>query len=153
MNDIIKIIKSLEDWDVLIDGVTQTVKHETKKHEGGFLGALLAPLAASLVHPVISLAVKGKRSWKSQKRIHEEKVLVLIHPLSNIEITNYFNYEPRFNDAFSRNDLLRTKDGAYVINLYDKNSKGTYWVSLFIDRNTEILPFFCNWIYSFRSIN
>ena len=43
MNDIIKIIKSLEDSDVLIDGVIETVKHEIKKQEGGFLGALLAP--------------------------------------------------------------------------------------------------------------
>ena len=31
MNDIIKIIKSLEDSGVLIDGVTETVKHEIKK--------------------------------------------------------------------------------------------------------------------------
>ena len=38
MNDIIKVIKSLEDSDVLIDGVTETVTHEIKKQEGGFLG-------------------------------------------------------------------------------------------------------------------
>ena len=31
MNDIIKIIKSLKDLAVLIDGVTETVKHEIKK--------------------------------------------------------------------------------------------------------------------------
>ena len=31
MNDIIKIIKSLEDSSVLINGVTETVKHEIKK--------------------------------------------------------------------------------------------------------------------------
>ena len=49
MNEIFKIIKSLEDLGLLIDGVTETVKHEIKKQEGGFLGALLAPLAASLV--------------------------------------------------------------------------------------------------------
>ena len=30
MNDIIKIIKSLKDSDVLIDGVSETVKHEIK---------------------------------------------------------------------------------------------------------------------------
>ena len=58
-DDIIKIIKSLEDSGVLIDGVTETVKHETKKHKGEFLGALLTPLATSLVQPVISSAVKG----------------------------------------------------------------------------------------------
>ena len=59
VNDIIKIIKSLEDSGVLIDGVTETVKHERKKQEGGFVGALLVPLAASLVQPVISSVVKG----------------------------------------------------------------------------------------------
>ena len=58
-NDIIKIIKSLEDSGVLLDRVTETVKHEIKKQEYGFLGALLAPIAASLVQTVISSVVKG----------------------------------------------------------------------------------------------
>ena len=31
MNDMIKVIKSLEDLGVLVDGVTETVKHEIKK--------------------------------------------------------------------------------------------------------------------------
>ena len=44
MNLIIRIIKSLEDQAVLIDGVTATVKHEIKNQECGFYGALLAPL-------------------------------------------------------------------------------------------------------------
>ena len=59
MNDIIQIITTLVNSDVLIDGVTETVKHEIKKQEGGFFWALLAPLAASLVHTVISSVVKG----------------------------------------------------------------------------------------------
>ena len=59
MNDIIKIIKSLEDSGILNDGVTETVTHEIKKQKGGFLGALLAPLAASIVQPVIYSIVKG----------------------------------------------------------------------------------------------
>ena len=59
MNDIIKIIKSLEDSGVLIDGVTETVKHELKKQEGGLLGTFLVPLATSIVEPVISSVVKG----------------------------------------------------------------------------------------------
>ena len=37
--DIIKIIKSLEASGLLIDGVTETVKHEVKNHEGRFLRA------------------------------------------------------------------------------------------------------------------
>ena len=32
MNDI-KIIKSFEGWGVLVDGVTETVKHERKKNK------------------------------------------------------------------------------------------------------------------------
>ena len=36
-NDIINVIKSLEDSGILTDGVTQTVKHETKNQEGRFL--------------------------------------------------------------------------------------------------------------------
>ena len=58
MNDIIKIIKSLEAPNVLIDDITETVKHEIKNQEGRFLPALLAHLAASLVQLVISSAVK-----------------------------------------------------------------------------------------------
>ena len=46
-NDIIKIIKSLGDSSVLIYRVIETVKDETKKQEGGFVGAFLTPLASS----------------------------------------------------------------------------------------------------------
>ena len=59
MNDIIKIIKSVEGSSVLIDEVTETVKYKRKNQEGGFRGALLAPLAFSLVQPVILSVVKG----------------------------------------------------------------------------------------------
>ena len=46
MNDIMKIIKSLDDSGVLIDEVTETVKDKIKKQEEGFIAALLASLAA-----------------------------------------------------------------------------------------------------------
>ena len=81
------------------------------------------------------------------------KLLVPLHPWSDIEITNYFNYEPRFNGVFSRNNLPRLKDGMYVINLDDKDSKGTHWVPLFIERNLAVyFEFFWNWVHSLRSI-
>ena len=35
MNGIVKTMKSLEDSGLLIDGVTDTVKHETKQRKGG----------------------------------------------------------------------------------------------------------------------
>ena len=70
MNDIIKIIKSLEDSRVLIDEVTDAVKHEVIKQKGWFLRALLATLAAFIVQPLISSVVKGisgrgvRRAWR-----------------------------------------------------------------------------------------
>ena len=61
-----------------------------------------------------------------------------LYPLSNIEISEYFNYKPRFYGVFSGNNFSRIKDGAYVINLDDKKSKGIHWVSFFIARNTAV---------------
>ena len=58
MNDIIEIIKSLDNSSVLIDVVTEIAKHEIKKkQEGRFRWALLTSLAASVVQPVVSSVV------------------------------------------------------------------------------------------------
>ena len=135
MNDIIKIIKSLENSGVLIGRVTETVNHEIKKQESGFVGALLEPLAASIVQPVISSVAKGISGEEQEDDIWIN-ILVLLRPLNSIEITTYFNYEPRFNGIFSKNNLPKIKDGVYVINFYDQKSKETHRISLFIDRNT-----------------
>ena len=59
MNDVITIIKSLEDSSVSINGATETVKHKIKKQEGQFLQDLLALLAALSVQPVVSSLLKG----------------------------------------------------------------------------------------------
>ena len=77
MKDIIKIIKSLEDSGVLVDGVTEAVKHEIKKQGGRFVGAFLAPLVASLVQPVISTVVKGisRRGVRRKGRGYKNKNL------------------------------------------------------------------------------
>ena len=37
MNDLIKIIQALQDSNILLKGVTKTIKNETKKQKGGFL--------------------------------------------------------------------------------------------------------------------
>ena len=46
MDDIIKIVQALEDSNVLLKGVTETVKNETKEQKGGFLSMLLGTLDA-----------------------------------------------------------------------------------------------------------
>ena len=49
MNDIMKIIKALENSGILLKGVTKTIENETKEQRGGFLGMLLGTLGASLL--------------------------------------------------------------------------------------------------------
>ena len=49
MNDIMKIVQGLEDSNILLKGVTKTIKNETKKQRGGFLSMLLGTLGASLL--------------------------------------------------------------------------------------------------------
>ena len=58
MNHTVKIIKTLEDSGVLIDGVTETVRHKIKEQKDRFLGAFLEPLSASLVELVIFAVTK-----------------------------------------------------------------------------------------------
>ena len=49
MNDIMKIVKSLEEFGLLIKGVSKTTQNEEKEQKGGFLGIWLGILAASLL--------------------------------------------------------------------------------------------------------
>ena len=62
----------------------------------------------------------------------------MLHPLNIIKINNYYNYKPRFDGTFLRNNLYRTRNGVYVINLDNEKSKGTHWVLLSIDINTIV---------------
>ena len=49
MNDVIKIVKSLENSGVLLKGISKTIQHEAKEQIGGFLTMLLGTLGASLL--------------------------------------------------------------------------------------------------------
>ena len=57
MNDIIKIVKSLEGSGLLLKGITETVQNKVKEKKGGFLSMLLGTLGASLLGNI--LAEKG----------------------------------------------------------------------------------------------
>ena len=49
MNDIMKIVKSLEDSDFLVKDVTKTIKKWSKKRKVRFLGMFLDTFGASLL--------------------------------------------------------------------------------------------------------
>ena len=57
MEDILKIVRSLEDSGLLLEGVSETIKNQAKEQRGGFLSMLLGTLGASLLGNM--LAGKG----------------------------------------------------------------------------------------------
>ena len=66
-------------------------------------------------------------------------LLLPFHPLTNIERSEYYKNEPRFNGVYSRNNLPnKIKKGAYIINLDEYENTGTHWVSLFVKTNEAI---------------
>ena len=72
------------------------------------------------------------------------------HPLTNFELQEYYQNEPRFNGVFSRDNLPNTilpkglrsavKNGAYVINLDEYHDIGTHWIALYM--HNKIVTYF-----------
>ena len=160
MNDIMKIIEALENSGILLKGVTKTIENETKEQRGGFLGMLLGTLGASLLGNLLtggkgimragdgiiragdgivragegSIASRAK-SEGSKKKLNS---LLPFHPLTNIEISEYYKNEPRFNGVYSRNNLPnKIKKGAYVTNL-DEYKKTQVLIGLLYLLNQNI---------------
>ena len=75
MNYIMKIVQTLEDSNILLKGVTKTIKNETKEQKEGFLSMLLGTWGASLLGNILV----GKQT--------------------------YYENEPRFTGVYSRKNL------------------------------------------------
>ena len=60
MDDILKIVKSLEDTNVLLKGVSETIQHEAKEQRRVFFSMLLGTLGASLLGDKLSKGLSGK---------------------------------------------------------------------------------------------
>ena len=160
MNDIMKIIKALENSGILLKVVSKTIENETKEQRGGFLSILLGTLGVSLLG---NLLTGGKGSIASRAKASRAKgecitragdgivragsgskkntlnSLLPFHPLTDMEINEYYKNEPKFNGVYSKNNLPnKIKKGAYVINLDEYENTGTHWVSLFVKTNEAI---------------
>ena len=70
MTGIMKIVQALEDSNILLKGVTETIKNETKEQKRGFLGTLVGTLGSILLGNLLSgkgivRAGSGRRSLNS----------------------------------------------------------------------------------------
>ena len=54
MNDIMKIVQALDDSNILLRGITKTIKNETKEQNGGFLSMVLGTLGTNLLGNLLS---------------------------------------------------------------------------------------------------
>ena len=162
MEDIIKIVKSLEDSGLLLKGVNETVQNEAREQKGAFLSMLLVTLGATLLGNIlanngviaksVSEETKSKREGRGinrpgegiatagygNKKTQQNEFLMPPHPLTNFEIHKYDQNEPWFNGVYSRDNLPKRsfteiKDGAYVINLDEYSDIGANWIALYVD--------------------
>ena len=63
IEDVTKIVKSLEDCGLLLKGITETVQNEVKEQKGGFLSMLLGTLGASLLGNLLT----GREIYRAGK--------------------------------------------------------------------------------------
>ena len=68
MDDILKIVKSLENSGLLLKGVSETIQHEAKEQRGGFLSMLLSTLGASLLGDILSKGLSDKGVIRAGER-------------------------------------------------------------------------------------
>ena len=58
--------------------------------------------------------------------------------MTNFETMDYFKDVKGFNRVFSRNNLPKLKNGAYIINLHHAENTGTHWVVIYFLKNEVI---------------
>ena len=68
MDNILKIVKTHEDFGVLLKGVSETIQNEAKEQRGGFLSMLLGTLGASLFGDLLTKNLSGKGTIRAGER-------------------------------------------------------------------------------------
>ena len=56
-------------------------------------------------------------------------------PLTYFEIQKYYQNEPRFNSVYSKDNLPKIKNGAFVVNYDEYSGVGLHWITLYILNN------------------
>ena len=139
MNDVMKIIQTVKDSNILLKGVSKTIKNETKEQKEGFLTMLLNTLGSSLLRNLLT----GKRFVRAGEGTVGagygpsvlKKALIPPHPLTHFEIKDFYENEPRFNGVYSRDNLPKIiKNGASVINLDEYADLVTHWIALYVKK-------------------
>ena len=95
LDDMTKIVKALEDSNVLMKGITETLKNDIKKGDAlPLILMLLRTLGASLLtgRGMYRAGNQGQGLFRTGQRI-KKKSLTPFRPLTNFEIQEYFKDE------------------------------------------------------------
>ena len=106
INGFMKIVKSLEESGLLIKGASETIKNEAQEQKEGFLGMLLGTLGACLSG--IYYQVKEELDWVNAQ-LELVSMFIPSYPLTNLEIQNHYQNEPKFNGVRSRTNLPKSQ--------------------------------------------
>ena len=124
MEGIMKIVKSLEDSGLLFKGVREKIQNEVKEQKEGFLSMLLG---ASLLGNMVTDKgiIRAGYDFKG-------KGIIRAGYGSKVSSIKYYQDDPRFNGAYSRDNLPNEiNNAAYVINLDKYSDIGTHWIALY----------------------
>ena len=139
MEDVMKIVKLLEESGLLIKRISETSESKVKKEKKWTSCNVIRNVSCLYVKKYISRKRSNKSGWRSNKS--RWKFLIPTHLLTNFEIQKYYQNEPKF-DVYSRNNVTKIKDAAYVINLDEYESIGAHWIALYV--NAENVTYFDN---------
>ena len=72
-----------------------------------------------------------------------------LHSLTNFEIQNYYQNEPKFIGVYSKSNLPKAKNGTYVIKLDKYKSLGAHWIALYVNGNNGSASYDATYFESF----
>ena len=119
------LVKSFEESGLLIKAVSETIKNKAKEKKGGFLRMLLGTVGVRLL---------GNQLEQVKTKIEQARIFNAssFHKFWN---TKVLSNEPKFKGVYSRNNLPKMKDEAYVINHDESEAMESQWIALYVNGN------------------
>ena len=102
VHDIMKIVQTLEDSNILLKGVTKTIKNEAKEQKRRIVKPVIRYFRSKFVRKHVSRKMTCK-SWLWKRK----EFLMPPHPFTNFEIQKYYENEPRFSGVYSTISLKK----------------------------------------------
>ena len=96
VHDIMKIVQALEHSNILLKGVTKTIKNEAKEQKRRIFKPVIRYFRSKFVRKHVSRKMNCK-SWLWKRM----EFLMPPHPFKNFEIQKYYENEPRFSGVYS----------------------------------------------------